>query len=223
MREQERHIRVRRTARFCIRGEPGTAVRELWVVCHGYAQLARSFIRSFDPIDDGTRLIVAPEALNRFYHARGPSDSAHSARVAATWMTREDRDHEIDDYVAYLDDLSAHMSGGMDEPLRRIALGFSQGAATASRWAASGTTSIDDLVLWGSGPAHDLHLTPDALRGARLHIVAGRSDPHLDPARLAGECGRLAAAGVDHELLVYDGAHAIDPTALRDLATRIGS
>src|SRR5207245_2948078 len=60
------HIRVARTAPYEVLGSEKTA-REIWFVLHGYGQLASSFIRAFAPLDDGTRLIVAPEALNRFY------------------------------------------------------------------------------------------------------------------------------------------------------------
>src|SRR3546814_5982443 len=98
----EHSITVPRTARYYTMGEPQDQPRELWYVCHGYAQLGSRFIRRFAPLDDGTRLIVAPEALSRFYlevkgrtHAESP--------VGASWMTREDRLSEIDDYVAYLD------------------------------------------------------------------------------------------------------------------------
>jgi predicted esterase len=222
----EREIRVRRTARFCVRGAAGgagvPAPRELWVACHGYAQLARYFIRSFEAIDDGTRLIVAPEALNRFYAGRAPGEPAHRSRVGGTWMTREARDHDIADYVAYLDDVVAHLRAeGLDPDLPAVALGFSQGAATVSRWAALGNTRLRHLVLWGAGVAHDLELRPDVFGGAELLLVAGTADPQLDAARVTSERARLHEAGLPHALVEYDGGHAIDPVALADVATRL--
>ena len=48
----------------------GTGVREVWFVLHGFGQLSPYFIRHFGVLADGTRLIVAPEALNRFYLER---------------------------------------------------------------------------------------------------------------------------------------------------------
>jgi hypothetical protein len=59
-------IAVRRTARLALLGPEGPAVRELWYVMHGYGQLAAPFIESFRAVDDGTRLIMAPEAHSRF-------------------------------------------------------------------------------------------------------------------------------------------------------------
>src|SRR5438067_4641848 len=75
-------------------------------------------------------------------------------------MTREDRLAEIDDYVRYLDAV-------YDDVFRRIdrarvtvhALGFSQGAATVSRWTAMGKSRIDRVILWGGEFPPDLDLT----------------------------------------------------------------
>src|SRR5215211_5481963 len=138
-----RQLAVRRTARYLTMGVPSPATRELWYVCHGYGQLAAEFIRDFAVLDDDSRLVVAPEALNRFY--KNPEPSRHRiGGVGATWMTSEARELEIDDYVAYLDDLHAHLTadavaGGADpDSLRVRVLGFSQGAATAARWVALG-------------------------------------------------------------------------------------
>ncbi len=64
---QEHHISVTRTARYYTLGEISRGVAEVWFVCHGYGQLAERFIRHFAALDDGTRLVVAPEALGRFY------------------------------------------------------------------------------------------------------------------------------------------------------------
>ena len=107
---QEHHLEVRRTARYHTLGESGAG--EVWIVCHGYAQLARYFLRAFAAIDDGSRYIVAPEALNRYYHETAPGVHGPDARIAATWMTREDRDTEISDYIAYLDALAARVAAG---------------------------------------------------------------------------------------------------------------
>ncbi|MFL5521990.1 MAG: hypothetical protein ACJ8B6_13695, partial [Gemmatimonadales bacterium] len=52
---------VPRTARYYTLGPTHGFPRELWFVCHGYGQLAGRFLRQFAPLDDGTRLIVAPE------------------------------------------------------------------------------------------------------------------------------------------------------------------
>ncbi|MBX2973634.1 MAG: hypothetical protein KF797_11055, partial [Flavobacteriales bacterium] len=149
---EERHIRVTRTARYHVLGDPAGA-QAIWIVLHGYGQLARYFLNKFDGL--GCDLaFVAPEGLSRFY-----LDEAHQ-RVGATWMTREDREHEIGDQCTYLDALAAELRGHRtDVPVH--VLGFSQGVATACRWSLLGRTPIGRLVLWaGAIPPEP---TPDDL------------------------------------------------------------
>jgi predicted esterase len=216
---QEHHIGVQRSARYYVLGGDVEAPQEIWVVCHGYAQLARYFLRAFEPLNDGTRTIVAPEALNRYYFETAPGVHGRDARVAATWMTREDREHEIADYVAYLDALAARLREGSAarSEARIIALGFSQGAATVSRWVARGLTDVAHVVLWGSSIAHDLELRPHLFRGASLTLAMGDADPHISEQRVEREDRRLRDAGVRYRLLRYDGGHRIESAALAAL------
>jgi predicted esterase len=216
---REQHLRVGRTARFCTLGEAGPDVRQLWIVCHGYRQLARRFLARFRCVADATRLIVAPEGLSRFYRDDDGGPHGPAAPVGASWMTREDRASEIRDYVEYLDDLHDHVRRGLPAGrLEVLALGFSQGAATASRWAALGRSRIGHLVLWGSPPAHDLELERLARRGTRLTLVAGSDDRFAGPTVMERERSRIAAAGGAAHLLRFDGGHGLDDATLRRLA-----
>src|SRR5881396_879853 len=132
---QEHHLTVSRTARYFTLGESPRGVEEVWFACHGYAQLAGRFLEKLRVLEDRKRYVVAPEGLSRFYLTESPAER----RVGASWMTREDRLHEIDDYVRYLDALYREVLGRVDGPAARVAaLGFSQGTATVSRWAALG-------------------------------------------------------------------------------------
>ena len=93
---RERHIRVARTGRYHTLGEAGANLREVWFVCHGYRQLGRRFLPRFAELDDGTRRIGAPEALSRFYLHDPETGHGKDVPIGATWMTREDRENEID-------------------------------------------------------------------------------------------------------------------------------
>ena len=215
-------IVVPRTARYYTLGPTHGFPRELWFVCHGFGQLAGRFIRQFASLDDGTRLIVAPEALSRYY-LDSIADRRHdrAPRVGATWMTREFREAEIADYVGYLDRLAAevrqHLTGASP---RIVVLGFSQGTATVCRWLAASEMRADQLVLWGGAipPELDLAAWAARLHGAPITLVAGESDEYATPALLAAEAERLSAAGVGYSLRRYDGGHAIDDDALEALA-----
>ncbi|MEK6597388.1 MAG: hypothetical protein AABY91_03570, partial [Gemmatimonadota bacterium] len=93
---REQHLTVSRTALYHSAGGERD-VREIWVVLHGFGMLAGDFLGWFRPAITPTLLIVAPEALNRYY------TNPKTRRVGATWMTSHERLAEIDDYVLYLD------------------------------------------------------------------------------------------------------------------------
>jgi predicted esterase len=215
-------IVVPRTARYYTLGPTHGFPRELWFVCHGYGQLAGRFIRQFAPLDDGTRLVVAPEALSRYYLDPIPvRRNDPTPRIGASWMTREDRDAEIADYVSYLEQLT----GEVRHPLagagpRIVVLGFSQGTATVSRWLAASEMRVDQLVLWGGTipPELDLAAWASRLHGAAITLVIGDDDQFATPAAVTAEAERLSAAGVAFTLQRYPGGHAIDAAALQQLA-----
>ncbi len=209
---REHHVSVSRTARYFTLGEP---IREVWFVLHGYGQLAARFLKSFTLLDDGGRLVVAPEALSRFY-----MDPANREKVGASWMTREDRLNEIADYVRYLDAVSGEVLGRLDRRAVRVhVLGFSQGTATASRWATFGTPRVDRLVLWGGEVPPDLDLAAarERLASLDLVLVAGSRDELYTPKVLARDEERLRAAGIAYRVIRFEGGHEIDDAVLRQI------
>ena len=184
----------------------------VWFVLHGYGQLAGQFVRFFSDLASPQRLIVAPEAMNRFYLLGVDSAPASERPVGATWMTREDRASEIADYVEYLDTLHEEITSGSGRVgTKVVVLGFSQGAATATRWIAHGRSSIDRLILWGGliPPDTDLSRGHEALRAVPLTIVVGESDHYINGATLTDEAARLDAARIPFELIKFDGGHVI--------------
>lgn len=215
-----RHLEIRRRARYAARGpEDGTA-RELWFVLHGYSQLAPRFLEHFDALDDGSRLLVAPEGLHRHY--LDPEET----RVGASWMTSEDRLTDIEDYVAFLDLLHAHVAhdvapmGEIGRP-RTVALGFSQGVHTLCRWIAFGEARLDRAVLWGATTPPDLDLERhgDALRAVDLHLVVGEDDRYFDPAAVRAHEARLRSSGIAFTAHAFRGGHRLDDDILRGLAS----
>src|ERR1019366_4806806 len=110
----QHHIPVQKTARYYTLGQIGPEITDVWFACHGYGQLASDFAAEFECIEAPERLIVVPEALSRFYVPAGPGLHGPDAKVGATWMTREDRESEIADYVSYLDELYGEIMKGLD-------------------------------------------------------------------------------------------------------------
>ena len=205
---QEHRLSVSRSARYF---SIGRAEREVWFVLHGYAQLAARFLRYFEPIDDGSRLIVAPEGLSRFYLTEAPTER----RVGANWMTKEDRLAEIDDHVRYLDAVYEAVLRSSDRAKIKVTtLGFSQGATTACRWSTLGASKIDHLIVWGGEVPSDV----GPPRAARLTLVYGSSDEYFTPKVVAATEARLREQGTHYDVTSFDGGHEIDAAVLKQLA-----
>ncbi|MEJ7759490.1 MAG: hypothetical protein WKF55_07830 [Gemmatimonadaceae bacterium] len=219
----ENHIAVRRTARFHTLGQPGPGIRDVWFVCHGYGQLAGDFLQEFMPIAADDRLIVAPEALSRFYLTTADGFHGADAPVGATWMTREDRKEEISDYIAYLDALYDKVFDAVDRSLTTVTvLGFSQGGATANRWITSGHACADRLIMWGCLLASDADLARAAtfFRSVELEIVYGTRDKFADSGMIADYQRVLAANDIPYRLTTFVGGHRMDRSTLQQLARR---
>lgn len=219
---REHHLEVPKTARYFCSGAAESDADALWVVCHGYAQLASRFLRHFEPIAGDGRLIVAPEGLSRFYVDSPRGHHGADARIGATWMTREDRLAEIGDHVRFLDLLVEELTGRRRDSFPRITvLGFSQGVATVSRWLALGATRANHVIVWGGLMPADV--MTDAHRplfgGAKLTVVIGATDPLVDPARITAELEKLDAVGITYDVVRFGGGHELDADVLRQLAS----
>lgn len=207
------HLLVPRTARYLTQGEIEGAA-EVWFLLHGYSMLAGSFLRWFEPAARPGRLLVAPEALSRAYF-----EEKGVRRVGASWMTKEDREVEIEDYVRYLDALADQVQRGTGGKPRMEVHAFSQGTATACRWVAFGRTRVDRLVLWSGAVPPDLPLDRygAALIRAGLTIAIGTQDQYIHQEDIDREQARLAAAGVLPVVHRFVGGHRVDAALLRTL------
>ena len=218
------HLRVQRTARYFTLGGESPERRSIWFVLHGYGQLAGEFVRYFGDIATDESLIVAPEALNRFYTVSVEKTPARDRPVGATWMTREDRASDIADYVEYLDVLYDDVVGPSPKPNLSInVIGFSQGAATATRWITHTKRRLDRLILWGGLLPPETEVTGDRLRRSRLTLVVGSRDQYVNDAALAGERARLDTAALPYDVIQYDGGHAINRTVFPQLLELTGA
>ena len=214
-------IQVLRTARYYTLGEPTPEVRDVWFVCHGYAQSAAAFVEEFQQIVDPSRLIVAPEALSRFYATDNTEFHGSDVPVVASWMTREDREHEIADYVAYLDAVYTEIFSVLNRESATVTvLGFSQGGATANRWVTQGKVKADRLIMWGSLLTSDSDLNEAAqfFRNVELTIVYGTRDQFGSREMIENYQRSLEHHKIPYGLRTFEGRHRMDRETLIGLA-----
>lgn len=210
----EHHITISRTARYFTLGELNQNTKDIWIVLHGHRQLAGRFIMQFEQLAKDGSFLVAPEGLMRLYIKGDYGD------VGASWMTKEDRESDIKDYVNYLDRLYTEIV----EPARKNfslkinVLGFSQGAATLSRWMAYGKSKIDKAVFWCGNLAHDVDYSKaENFNETEVTLVFASDDQYYQKDFPAAQEYILDKAGIKFKSKIFSGGHEVNYKLMKDI------
>lgn len=203
---QTHYLNVKKTARFFTLGTLNHQTKEVWFVLHGYAQLGSDFIKQFEILDNAERFIIAPEGLNKFY-AKG-----FGGNPAASWMTSEDRLHEIADYIEYLNQLYESLQINATR-VKVILLGFSQGVATASRWLAAGNITISHFIVCSGEIAAEMQnpIHP-VLSKIPVTYITGTADKLISSEKLQAYIQLMQV--IKARMITFEGGHVIDPQSV---------
>ncbi len=217
---------VLRPVRVLRSGDFGPALRALWVALHGYGETAAMMAARVRWPAAPRRAWCFPEAPHRFYVTGGQPARAHAdLPVGASWMTRDLRDADIAANLAYLDTVVERAAPPAAAALHVI--GFSQGAATATRWAAARAAAGSppaSLTVWGALLPPELPLGPGAaLAAVPLTLVCGTRDRWIAEDRFVAEVDRLRHAGHPVRVLRFDGGHRFDDHTVQSLIAEDGA
>jgi predicted esterase len=208
---QKHQITIQKTAHYVTIGEINEQTENVWFVIHGYGQLAEYFIKKFKVLDDGKTVIVAPEALSKYYLKE------FSGRVGATWMTKYERDSEITDYINYLNHLYETVLQGFDVNRLKInILGFSQGTATVARWCMNKTIKFDRLILWAGYFGNGIQdvIDPIKLKNKEVVLCYGKEDEFLVKINIQQYEKDIQKVISHVQIHTFDGGHNIDEELL---------
>jgi predicted esterase len=207
-------------ARYYTLGHLGPSTKSVWFVLHGYGQLAGYFIKKFETLKDNNIYVIAPEGLSRFYVdplQSTPTRRGHSDRVGATWMTKENRLTDIENYMTYLNSL--YLSLNLPHSVPVTILGFSQGAATASRWITGGSVAFDRMILWSGifPPDMNFESAKETLRAKKIVFVYGTEDPFLNDSQHQSMEVISTKLEINPQVITFKGGHEIDEATLKQL------
>ena len=212
---EENHIKVTKSARYITCGTLTQETKSIWFILHGYGQLAKNFINKFEKMDNERTFIIAPEALSRFYLNSGYGE------IGASWMTKEDRENEIHDYVNYLDELYSTIIKSNDTLNCGIcALGFSQGVATLSRWAVLGKSKFNRLIFWAGEVDKDLDYSK--FKDMSVSFIYGNKDHYFAGDSYKFQESILNKFGVKYDTHIFDGGHEINIGILSNFINSLG-
>ena len=201
-----------KTFRYFTHGDPLKAKHIVYVL-HGYGQLAEFFIRKFQHLSDDY-FIVAPEGMHRFYL------SGSSGRVGASWMTKEERETDIQDNLNWLNALDTELCAKYTFERKQL-VGFSQGGPTAIRWQFQGNLNADQLIIWASVFPPDLILETEIsdFTTATNYFVIGEKDAFYSLEQQNEVRATYALNGFTS--VSYNGKHDIEPTLIRKLVEEL--
>jgi predicted esterase len=207
------HIPVTRTARYYTLGELNQNTKDIWIFIHGHRDLAGKFIMKFAELAEKGSFLIAPEGLMRLYIKGDFGD------VGASWMTKEDRDADIKDYVNYLDRLFFDEINpkAKEFNLKINALGFSQGAATLSRWLTLGKAKIDKAVFWTGSVGLDVDYSANEnFMHTEIHQVFASNDPYYDSTFPPQQIEILTKAGITPKTYIFNGGHEVSHELMKE-------
>lgn len=206
---EEIQFKTTKTARLFVNGSIKNETKEIVIVFHGYAQLAKYFIKNFDSIRNNERAIIAPEGLSKFYW------NGMNGRVVASWMTKEDRENEIEDQKNYLDQVFSLIKSH-NQKAKITVLGFSQGTATLCRWLAASEPKIDRIILWAGGIPEDV-LKSNYIKNKKMEIVIGDKDEYISSNKIKTIENRLIENQFSFNIIKFPGNHSIKKEKINDL------
>ena len=206
-------IAYRHRGHYSLSHLPNRNENEIIIALHGYGQLAEYFLKKFEPLFREDRLVIVPEATNYAYQ------QGFSGRVGAIWMTSHERETAIENNNRYLNEiLESVLMKYSHKPSVKV-IGFSQGAATASRWVSQLRVKVDKLVLWSGGFAHDLEVgrAGEKLKDTKVVVVLGDADPMLTPESIQKQNEFIASLPFEVERLEFKGGHDINLPLLKSI------
>lgn len=200
------------TASYQTLNELTEKTERVWLVFHGYGQLAEFFIPKFKGLDPSQNFIIAPQGLSKYY-----LDGVYG-RVGASWMTKEDRLTEIANQYAYLDAVLKSVGDISNKQL--IYFGFSQGTATMGRYAAHAKIPFHQMIIWaGTFPPDTNPEDWKYLTGEEgIYYYTSKEDIYFKEEMISQQNEVVKKAlGREPELHWYDGGHRVMPEIVASL------
>jgi predicted esterase len=194
-------------------GSISSSTKEIWFVLHGYGQLPQYFIRKFKQISNEERIVIAPGGLSRFYL------EGFSGRVGSTWMTKEERLLDIENYINYLNSVATEVLKSVPNDVRITLLGFSQGSATVCRWIEKLDFPFEKLILHSGAfpPDIDFSGLGNKLKNKRVYMLRGTYDEFINEERTKEQQALINKLNVKVNQIEFEGKHDIHVDSLMNI------
>ncbi len=206
-------LKVEKTAHYGTYGQLSDQTSYFWFVLHGSHMLCEQMLYKFENFDPSTHFVVAPEGLSRFYL------KGFSGDVVATWMTKQDRLTEIEDFSTYLHSLYSSYLEKLPKNCKKIVFGFSQGGTSAFRWLHRKKTDLDVLLAYSTWIPEDIDFTKSHTSFDRIKLLytIGNQDMYLSNGKKELLFDIIQRNGFEVALEFYEGIHKVKKSQLKFL------
>jgi predicted esterase len=184
--------------RVLVRRARAEPVRGVLAGFHGYMETAATQLARLEMMAGSSAwTLVSVQALHRFYRGR-------SQEIAASWMTREDRDAAIADNLAYVAAALRIVSGVTASCV--VYVGYSQGVAMAFRAAVRNVPTAAGVIAVGGDVPPELLADP-TVTFPPVFLSRGGADEWYSAEKQAADVSALTAHGTRVDPFVYDAGH----------------
>ncbi len=195
-------IEHKKISNYITVGSPLNA-KEIWICFHGYGQLGELFAQKFEGIEN--RFFIVPEGLSKFY-----LNNTYD-KVGASWMTRYNREQEIENQQFYLSAMMENSFGDDWKNQTYNLLAFSQGVATASRFADHNSLKINRFILWAGKMAYeDICFQKNTFSNTDATLVYGLRDEYLGFLNIEEHLEKIVPLFKTFKILTFDGGHKME-------------
>ena len=206
----QNHLDIKFKAPYYTFGELSKETPAIWIACHGYGQLAEYFIKKFEIFENEGHFGVLLQGLHKFY--------LNQDRVGASWMTKHDRDTDLENQFTYYTEVFNKVFGSIDlDQVQVNLLGFSQGVSAICRLLFHLKLPFDNLVLWAGGfppelPGSDISFLKN---NYKLIVALGDNDQFYNEENYKINLDYLERTFHRSVTVnMYEGNHALEPELL---------
>ena len=200
----EKQVSYRSTNTYSTLNENTPETKNVWVVFHGIGYLSRYFLKYFRHLNQKENYIIAPQAPSKYYL------NGKYEHVGASWATRENTEQEMENVLAYLDEV--YKKEDLKNAKNLILFGYSQGVSIVSRWVARRKIECSRLVLHSGRLPQELQASDFTfLEGTEINFVYGKEDPFVNEEFLKIEDKRIKELFPKNlEIIAFDGGHEVN-------------
>lgn len=213
---QEKTISYKHTNTYTTNNIFTSKTKNVWLALHGMGYLSKYFIKYFKDLDPLENYIIAPQAHSKYYQ-----DKKYKY-IGASWLTKEQRDLELENVYRYLDQVWLDQSNlWKDQDVTIICLGYSQGVSILTRWIANRKINCNHIILHSGAIPEGFNATSfnHLLNTTKIHYHYGNNDEFITPERILEQKEKAYSLFSNKlSISVFDGKHEVDVSFIKKVS-----